>query len=728
MNNSEAPRKPHRILIVDDNPAIHEDMRKILCPATVRDDYLAAEAALFDNPTTHAASVQFEIDSAYQGQEGLALLKTALAAGRPYSMAFVDIRMPPGWDGVETINHIWKAYPELQVVICTAFSDYSWDEIIKQIGKTDSLVILKKPFDNIEVLQLAHTLTEKWTLNREVKGRLKNLDQLVSQRTNELMASNEELRSANERLKKEIADRMQMENAWRLSEERFAKAFHASPIPMAILSLTHETFMDANHGFVELTGFQLDELAGQKAEEFGLWEDFSDHATLLQKLHTEKSIRKLSRKLKNRGGQSRDTLFSAELFELGGEPFILTIVQDITEQIKLESQLRQSQKMEAVGQLAAGIAHDFNNILTVVQGLASVILSNRPPEATDRKPLETIVAAADRAAKLVRQLLTFSRRQIFHPQPIDFSDNLILLSEMLPRMLGENISLKVVTPPNLPMINGDAVMMEQLMMNLALNARDAMADGGQLTITAGEVEVTAESPRDNPDAYPGRFVCLSVTDTGCGMAAEVLAHVFEPFYTTKPIGKGTGLGLATVYGIAQQHHGWVEVLSELSKGSTFKVFIPALTKSLRPIAMVQPLLPTRGGSETILLVEDEEPVRRFVTDVLRSHGYSVLTAESGPSALEEWAKRDKHIDLLLTDMVMPGGLSGRDLARKLLSEAPGLKVIYTSGYSPGLARNDISLLEEATFLAKPYVPSKLLQLVRCSIDRLAPAEPKNQAN
>jgi len=728
MKTSELPKQPHRILVIDDNPAIHDDMRKILCPAAAPDDYLAAEAALFDSAAAPAETVKVEIDSAYQGQEGLALLKTALAEGRPYAMAFVDVRMPPGWDGVETINHIWQAYPELQVVICTAFSDYSWSDITREIGKTDSLLVLKKPFDNIEVLQLAHALTEKWTLNREVKGRLRNLDQLISLRTNELVASNEELKSANERLKREIADRINIENAWRLSEERFTKAFRASPIPMSILSLKHETFMDANQGFVELTGFKLEELLGQKAEGFNFWADFNDHATLLQKLSDHKSIQKLPRKLRHRAGQNRDTLFSAELFELGGEPFILTIVQDITEQTKLENQLRQSQKMEAVGQLAAGVAHDFNNILTVVQGLASVLLANRPPESKDRKPLETIVTASDRAARLVRQLLTFSRRQIFHPKPIDFGSNLAVLSEMLPRLLGENITLKIPAPADLPMINADAVMMEQMLMNLSLNARDAMPNGGQLTIMAEEIEVTAAAPRENQDAYSGHFVCLSVKDTGCGMAPEVLAHVFEPFYTTKPVGKGTGLGLATVYGIAQQHRGWVEVQSEEAKGSCFKVFIPALAEGGRPAAAPQPQSSATGGSETILLVEDEEPVRKFVSDVLRSHGYSVLTADSGPSALEEFARRDRKIDLLLTDMVMPGGLSGRELARKLLSEMPGLRVIYTSGYSPGLARNDLSLLEEGNFLAKPYVPSKLLQMVRRSMDRLPPADKTVLAN
>ncbi len=728
MKTTEPPKQPHRILVIDDNPAIHDDMRKILCPAATPDDYLAAEAALFDSGPAPAEIVKFELDSAYQGQEGLALLKTALAEGRPYAMAFVDVRMPPGWDGVETINHIWQAYPELQVVICTAFSDYSWSDIIREIGKTDSLVILKKPFDNIEVLQLAHTLTEKWTLNREIKGRLRNLDQLVSLRTNELVASHKELKSANERLKREIAERVNLENAWRLSEERFSKAFRASPIPMAILSLKHETFMDANQGFVELTGFKLDELLGHPAEGFNFWADFNDHATLLQKLSDQKSVRKLSRKLSHRSGQSRDTLFSAELFELGGEPFILTIVQDITEQIKLENQLRQSQKMEAVGQLAAGVAHDFNNILTVVQGLASVLLASRPPESKDRKHLETIVTASDRAAKLVRQLLTFSRRQIFHPKPIDFGANLTLLSEMLPRVLGENITLKISVTPDLPMINADAVMLEQLLMNLSLNARDAMPNGGQLTITAEDIEVTAAAPRGNQDAYPGRFVCLNVMDTGCGMAPEVLLHVFEPFYTTKPVGKGTGLGLATVYGIAQQHQGWIEVQSEESKGSCFKVFIPALAKTVRPAAVVPPLPTATGGSETILLVEDEEPVRKFVSDVLRSHGYSVLTAETGPNALEEFARRGRKIDLLLTDMVMPGGLNGRELARKLQSQKPGLRVIYTSGYSSGLARNDLSMMEEGNFLAKPYVPSKLLQMVRRSMDRLPPADKKTQAN
>jgi PAS domain S-box-containing protein len=728
MKNSEPSRQAHRILVVDDNPAIHADMRKILCPKATPDDYLAAEAALFDTEPESAERSKFEIDSAYQGQEGLALLKKALAEGRPYSMAFVDVRMPPGWDGVETINHIWQAYPELQVVICTAFSDYSWSDITREIGKTDSLVVLKKPFDNIEVLQLAHALTEKWTLNREVKGRLRNLDQLVSLRTNELVATNEELKSANERLKREIAERVSIENAWRLSEERFSKAFRATPIPMAILSLKHETFMDANQGFVELTGFQLKELVGHKSENFNFWADFNDHATLLQKLSDQKSIRKLSRKLKPRTGQARDTLFFAELFELGGEPFILMIVQDITEQIKLENQLRQSQKMEAVGQLAAGVAHDFNNILTVVQGMASVLLSSRPPDSRDRKPLETIVNASDRAARLVRQLLTFSRRQIFHPHPIDFTSNLNVLAEMLPRLLGENITLKISAAAQLPMINADAVMMEQLLMNLSLNARDAMPDGGQLTITAEEIEVTAATPRKNQDAYPGRFVCLNVMDTGCGMSSEVLGHVFEPFYTTKPVGKGTGLGLATVYGIALQHQGWVEVQSEESKGSCFKVFIPALAKSIRPPSLVQTPPPVTGGSETILLVEDEEPVRRFVSDVLRSHGYCVLTADSGPSALEEFARRDKKIDLLLTDMVMPGGLNGRELARKLLSEKPGLKVIFTSGYSPGLARNDLSMMEEGNFLPKPYVPAKLLQLVRQSMDRLPPASDTIQAN
>ena len=712
MNHSDT-LKNNRILIVDDNPSIHDDIRKILCGHGERNEALGStKALLFGDDLPQANHTRFEIDSAHQGKEGLEMVQKAIQAGRPYAMAFVDVRMPPGWDGVETISRIWKMYPDLQVVICTAYSDYSWAEMIQQIGKTDSLVILKKPFDNIEVLQLAHALTEKWLLSHQVKNRLNDLDQAVSQRTTEL-------RSANEQLKKEIAERMQVEHALRLSEERFSKAFKASPIPLAIQSLRQETFVDANQGYQQLTGFSHAELIGRTPQALNLCGDAAEDTTVFEKLRQQMSIRNLPRRLRNKSGKMRDVLLSAELFELDGEPLLLTIAQDITEQLTLENQLRQAQKMEAVGQLAAGVAHDFNNVLTVIQGHSTLLLTSRPPESSDRIPLQTIIAAADRAAKLVRQLLTFSRKQFVKMDSMDIRTTLLAISDILPRVLPESIVVTINAAADPLQIKADAGMMEQMLMNLALNARDAMPEGGRLTFGADVVEISPAFALNNQDARAGRFLCLSVADTGCGMTPDVLSHIFEPFFTTKPVGKGTGLGLATAYGIVKQHEGWVEVQSQPGQGSTFRVYIP--TGPVEPKADPVPSAPEpmRRGTETILVVEDEEPLRSLVVKVLKSYGYQIIAAESGPEALERWAQNCGKVHLLLTDMVMPGGLTGRELGARLLAQDPALKVIYSSGYTPGMAGKDLALFQDKNFLPKPYCPTKLLQMLRCCLD--APA-------
>ncbi|MGB7747309.1 MAG: response regulator [Verrucomicrobiia bacterium] len=699
-----------RILVIDDNPSIHEDIRKILGGREKQNEaFNSDKTLLFNDEIPEFEQPRFEIDSAYQGQEGLDKVQQASEAGRPYALAFVDVRMPPGWDGIETISRIWKTYPDLQVVICTAYSDYSWTEMIRQIGRSDSLVILKKPFDNIEVMQLAHALTEKWLLSHQVKSRLHDLDQAVSQRTSELQ-------SANEQLKKEIAERMQVEKALRLSEERFSKAFKASPIPLAIQSLRRETFVDANQGFQELTGFNHAELVGRTAQELTLWTDPAENSALLEKLHEQMSVRNLSCRLRTKSSQLRDILLSVELIELDDEMLLLIIAQDITEQIVLENQLRQAQKMEAVGQLAAGVAHDFNNILTVIQGYSTLLLVNKPAESGERKPLETIAAAAVRAGKLVRQLLTFSRKQFVQMNRMDIGDTLSSISDMLPRVLSEDIAVTINAAPGLPQIHADAGMIEQMLMNLAVNARDAMPDGGRLTISAELADVSPAQAENNPDARPGRFLCLSVADTGCGMTPDVLAHIFEPFFTTKPLGKGTGLGLAVVYGIAKQHGAWVEVQSQAGHGSCFQIFVPVCTVDTKADPVAPAPKPMRRGSETILVVEDEASVRDVVVEVLRSHGYQALVADSGPQALERWAQHDGKIHLLLTDMVMPGGLTGRELSERLLAQDPELKVIYSSGYSPGLAGKDIAVLRGKTFLPKPYHASKLLEKLRECLD------------
>jgi two-component system cell cycle sensor histidine kinase/response regulator CckA len=708
MNPSNDSTKS-RILIVDDNPSIHEDIRKILTREENHDGLDQAKSALFGEEPVSSDQTGFEIESAFQGQEGLQKVQEAEAAGRPFALAFVDVRMPPGWDGVETINRIWQSHPQLQVVICTAYSDYSWEEMIRRIGKSDSMVILKKPFDNIEVLQLAHALTEKWRLGREVRGRLQNLDLLVSERTTELQ-------SANEQLKKEIAERALLENALRLSEERFSKAFKASPIPLAIQSLSQEKYIDANQGFLQLTGYDRDELIGRTAQDLGIWGDPTEKTAMLRKLQAQMSVRNMPCQLRTKSKQLRQVLLSAELFDLEGEPFLLTITQDITGQLALENQLRQSQKMEAVGQLAAGVAHDFNNRLAVVLGHASLLLDGKPPDSKDRKSLQAILEAAEKSSKLIRQLLTFSRKQVIQMYPMTIHEILSALGEMLPRVLGEDIVVKVHAPAGSLRINADSGMLEQMLMNLAVNSRDAMPEGGQLSISAEVVEISPTLARENQDARPGQFMRLSVADTGCGIAPEFLPRIFEPFFTTKPVGKGTGLGLATVYGIAKQHGGWVEVQSQPGQGASFHIFIPTCAAAPEPVPAPPDPETAKGGHETILVAEDDDDVREFVVEVLNSHGYKVIHANSGRKALEVWGETSEKIHLLLTDMVMPGGLTGRQLAENLLTKDPGLRVLFTSGYSPGMAGKDLTWLDGHDFLAKPYEPATLVQRVRSRLD------------
>jgi two-component system cell cycle sensor histidine kinase/response regulator CckA len=390
--------------------------------------------------------------------------------------------------------------------------------------------------------------------------------------------------------------------------------------------------------------------------------------------------------------------------------------RDVTERHKLEEQLLHSQKMEAIGLLAGGVAHDFNNILTVIQGHASLLrAAEKLPEA-QRASVDQIYQAAERAAGLTRQLLTFSRRQVIQPKPLDLNTVLGNMTKMLGRILGEDIALQFNYSAGQPWVHADEGMMEQVVMNLAVNSRDAMPAGGKLTIQITVADLKAADLARHPEGRPGKYVCFSVSDTGSGIKPDVLPHIFEPFFTTKAVGKGTGLGLATVYGIVKQHGGWITVQSGVGQGTTFQVYLPAINaaagKTLDTTA--DEALPR--GTETILVVEDEAPVRELVSSILTTLGYRILEAATGVKALEVWREHHNEIDLLLTDIVMPDGMTGRDLAEKIQAEKPSLKAIYTSGYSSDIVGRDFVLREGLNYLQKPFVPPKLARAVRKCLD------------
>ena len=516
---------------------------------------------------------------------------------------------------------------------------------------------------------------------------------------------------------RDFTERRHLEEDLRQSEERFSKAFRATPVSIAISKLADGRIVDVNEGFVELFGFSRDEIIGQTASSLGTWVNPEDRAQLIQRLQFERSARDVECRLRTKSGQILETLVSAERIELDNEPCVLSITYDLTERLRLENQLRHSQKMDAVGQLASGIAHDFNNIMTIIQGHTSLLLAKEDFSTDTVESLKRVLAASERAANLTRQLLAFSRKQVMQPKRIDLNQVLSAVLKMLQRLLGEHISIESHCASALPAVYADTSMIEQMIINLAVNARDAMPKGGVLTITTSCVELNDSSRLRNAELRAGPFVCVSVADTGCGIDAAILGKIFEPFFTTKQVGKGSGLGLSIVYGIMKQHQGWVEVTSEIGKGTNFKLFFPGESKPVEsptPIA-AEPSL--KGGIETILVVEDDSALRHLVCSLLRHQGYRVLEAASGREALDSWRQHGKNIDLLLTDLIMPGGITGFELGQQLQSEKTELKTIFTSGYPIEGAPSNVILTEGVNFLPKPYYPPKLAQMARDALDR-----------
>ena len=407
--------------------------------------------------------------------------------------------------------------------------------------------------------------------------------------------------------------------------------------------------------------------------------------------------------------------FSWSFFPIIGNQMVHAYAEDITESLNMEAQLRQVQKMDSVGQLAAGVSHDFNNILTIIQGHAGLMLSDSGLDSIVLDSARQISLAADRAANLTRQLLMFSRKQVMQPQLLDLNEVIANVSKMLRSLVGEQVTLRRNTSADLPPIHADPGMLEQVLVNLVVNARDAMPKGGALTVSTFTAEIDDAYLHLQPGARKGYFVGLSVSDTGQGMDDSTLDRIFEPFFTTKEIGKGTGLGLATVYGIVKQHQGWIEVESKVAQGTTFRILIPASSKARLGHELNKPQA-ARGGDETILVVEDEASLRELVEEVLRKKGYTVLEAASGVQALKVWEHHKEQIDLLLTDMMMPEGVSGRELAEKVLAEKPDLKVIYSSGYSLDTITPGFILKEGSNYLQKPYNPDTLVRAVRNRLD------------
>jgi len=409
--------------------------------------------------------------------------------------------------------------------------------------------------------------------------------------------------------------------------------------------------------------------------------------------------------------------FAQVVMDADGRPQRMTGVSfDITARRKLEEQFRQSQKMEGIGQLAGGVAHDFNNILAVIQMQADLLKGDENLSPEQNELTDDIGEAVERAGALTRQLLVFSQKEVMHEQDLDLNRSIASMLRILHRTIGDDIQVQLTLSAKPMFLRADPSMIDQVLLNLALNARDAMPKGGQLVIETYGAEFDEQAASHSASIRAGSFVCLSVGDTGCGILPENLHKVFEPFFTTKEVGKGTGLGLATVFGIVQQHHGWINVYSEVGQGTAFRIYLPHLAEPSEK-KVTKPMLTTfPGGKETILLVEDDPALRRMLHSSLTRLGYRVLDAANGIEALALLRQHGSEIRLALTDMVMPGGMTGIELGARLLKENPKLKVIYASGYSAEVAGKDFPLTEGVNFLSKPFQTAHLAQTVRTALD------------
>jgi two-component system cell cycle sensor histidine kinase/response regulator CckA len=400
----------------------------------------------------------------------------------------------------------------------------------------------------------------------------------------------------------------------------------------------------------------------------------------------------------------------------------ISLQREVAERKRLETQLLQAQKMEAIGRLAGGIAHDFNNLLTAILGYADLMLTDLAAAAPLRQEIQAIQLAGERAAALTRQLLAFSRQQVLQPELLDLNTIVVILSQLLRRLIGEDIELITLLGPDLGWVKADPGQIEQVVLNLAINARDAMPHGGTVTIETANVELDANYARQHVGVKAGSYVLLAISDTGLGMDAETQSRIFEPFFTTKELGKGTGLGLAMVHGIVYQSGGHIGVYSEVGHGTTFKIYLPR-AEERETVARPQPArarAPT--GSETILLVEDDPSVRELAHTLLRRYGYAVLEAANGAAALELAQHYLGPIDLVITDVVMPGGLSGPQLVQQLVAQRPRLKVLYMSGYTDNAIVHHGVLDSDLAFLQKPFTPEVLARKVREVLDRAVPGE------
>jgi PAS domain S-box-containing protein len=692
----------YRLLIVDSEP---QRLANLLAPPSA--NVPGSAESLPD--VASAGGMVFEVETSVSAEDAIRHLEQGLMRGNPFPVAFVNERLGEAHTGAEVVRQLWEYQPDLQIVFCVD-SGVDVTEVMARFDQPGNLLVLQMPTSAAEARQAARFLALKWEQFGEFCHRLQELNRVLDQRAAKLQA-------ANQRLEKEVLERQ-------AAEARFAAAFRSSPCALAILAVDDGRVVDANDRFFSLLGVHSQSVLGADLSGFPALDDCVSWASARALMPHSRRITDIECRFQPAPDQVRHVMLSAEVIDIQATQYVLLTAVDLTETRRMEQQVQQVQKMEAVGQLASGVAHDFNNLLTVIQGQAAMLADGLAGDLIAESAVKQITETTERAASLTRKLLTFSRRSKSRRRPLDVNQHLRSLGDMVRQLSGERVQAQLDLDENLPAIHGDPGSLEHALVNLVTNARDAMGvTGGTLTVRTYGLDLSAEEASlRHASARAGSFVVIEVADTGTGMDPRTVARIFEPFFTTKAPGQGSGLGLTVTEGIVQQHDGWIEIDSAQGRGTAVRLLVPALEVGV-PRQSGSDRKPVRmeHATATVLLVEDEEPLRRFTRTVLEKMGCRVHEAADSTRALELWSELSGEVDLLLTDMMLPGGHTGDQLASEMRRARPDLQVIFTSGYGAAVMDEVPGTHSDAAFLAKPFSIRSLSDAVRGCLEPDKPA-------
>jgi two-component system, cell cycle sensor histidine kinase and response regulator CckA len=676
----------------------------------------------------------YELVRALSGNEAL-----RLTLKQDFALVLLDVQMPE-MDGFETAE-LMRANPktkQIPIIFVTAgMKDFKFQFKGYDAGAVDYLA---KPIEAQFLQSKVRIFAELYRQRREIELHRNHLEKLVKLKTAELEVSyellqdrNRELQAVEALLRLRIDDYIKTNDQLLATEEmlrvqieeyevgqkllneanrNLQTLFDVSPLAILVSSFTSGTICDVNKTFLDDFGYSEESVIGKTGVEIGLWVDLEERDHFLEQMHHQHGIRGFAVEIRNAQGDNRTVLLYSNRIDYKGENSLLIVFMDVTEQKRLEDQMRQTQKLEVIGQLAGGVAHDFNNMLTAILGSAELMENSVKDNPPAMKLLGNILKAANRSAELTKQLLAFSRKGQKNEVQVNIDTMIHDVIALLERTIDKKIALELCLEAKNNCITGDPALLQNALLNLGINARDAMPDGGVITFVTTNVELDSEECKfANAAITPGSFIEISVSDTGIGMSEEVIKHVFDPFFTTKEVGKGTGLGLAAVYGTVSNHHGCINVTSTPGIGTIFKLYLPISHKKNIKEKLAEEISCGSGG---VLLVDDEEILRCVGQDILENLGYRVYLAKDGEDALDVYAREMNNISVVILDMVMPK-MGGKETLMQLKKRYPHIKVLISSGFHQEGTLDELHQLGALGFIQKPYTKAELHKAITMAI-------------